>query len=104
MYAVIESGGKQYKVEEGSKILVEKLDVPVGDEIQLDNVLLASKEGEALLDKSALQKVKVLGVVIKQDKGKKIIIFKKKRRKDYKKTRGHRQYYTQIEIKQIVIK
>ena len=104
MYAVIESGGKQYKVEEGSKILVEKLDVPVGDEIQLDNVLLASKEGEALLDKSALQKVKVLGVVIKQDKGKKIIVFKKKRRKDYKKTRGHRQYYTQIEIKQIVIK
>ncbi len=104
MYAVIKSGGKQYKVEEGSKILVEKIDVPVGDEVQLNNVLLASKEGEALLDKSVLQKVKVLGVVTKQDKGKKIIVFKKKRRKDYKKTRGHRQYYTQIEIKQIVIK
>ncbi len=103
MYAVIESGGKQYKVKEGEKIIVEKIDVPVGNEIQLDKVLLASKENEALLDKSALEKVKVVGAVIKQGKGKKIIVFKKKRRKDYKKTKGHRQYYTQIEIKQIII-
>ncbi|MCK5533787.1 50S ribosomal protein L21 [bacterium] len=103
MYAVIESGGKQYKVKEGEKIIVEKIDVPVGNEIQLDKVLLASKENEALLDKSALEKVKVVGEVIKQGKGKKIIVFKKKRRKDYKKTKGHRQYYTQIEIKQIII-
>lgn len=103
MYAVIESGGKQYKVKEGEKIIVEKIDVPVGNEIQLDKVLLASKENETLLDKSALEKVKVVGEVIKQDKGKKVIIFKKKRRKDYKRTKGHRQYYTQIEIKQIII-
>lgn len=102
MYAVIESGGKQYKVEEGSKILIEKINAPVGSMIELSNILLVSKEGKTLMEKSVLKNSKVLGEIVKQDRAKKIIVFKKERRKDYKKTIGHRQYYTEVKIKQIV--
>lgn len=101
MYAVIETGGKQYRVQEGDKIFVEKLDGNAGDVINFDKVLLVSGDGNTKVGKPYVDGVTVSGNVLEQGKGKKIIVFKYKAKKDYRKKQGHRQPYTKIEIGKI---
>ena len=101
MYAVIETGGKQYRVQEGDTIFVEKLEVNQGDEINFDKVLLVSGDGSTKIGKPYVEGSTVSGNVIAQGKAKKIIVFKYKAKKDYRKKQGHRQPFTKIQIGKI---
>lgn len=101
MYAVIETGGKQYRVSAGDTIFVEKLDVNEGDEVVFDRVLLVSKDGQILVGKPYVAGAKVVAKAVKQGKQKKIIVFKYKPKKNYKKKQGHRQPYTKLFIESI---
>ena len=100
MFAVIETGGKQYRVEKGSVIRVEKLDVPEGDKVVFDNVILASNKGKVVAGPDA-GKVKVECTVVRQGKEKKIIVFKYKPKKGYHRKSGHRQLFTEIRVDKI---
>lgn len=102
MYAVIETGGKQYRVEEGDTLYVEKLNAEVGETINFDKVLILSKDGELLAGKPFVDGVKVEGSVLDQGKAKKIIVFKYKAKKNYRKKTGHRQPFTKVKIEKIV--
>lgn len=97
MYAVIESGGKQYKVAIGDKLKVEKLPVQAGEKVHLDRVLLVANGGDVTIG-SPFVKTPVTATVTGHGKNKKIKVFKMKRRKNYRRTQGHRQDYTEIEI------
>lgn len=101
MYAVVVTGGKQYKVEEGNTIFVEKLEAEVGSTVELDKVLVVSKDGEIKVGKPVVEGAKVVAKVVAQDKAKKIIVFKYKPKKDYRKKQGHRQPYTKLVIEKI---
>ena len=98
MYAIIETGGKQYRVAEGDVLTVEKLAVEDGAQVELDKVLLLSKDGDVQVGAPYIEGAKVFGEVVKSGKGKKVIIFKYKSKKDYRKKQGHRQPYTMIKI------
>ena len=102
MYAVIETGGKQYKVEQGDVLFVEKLEASAGDTINIDKVLLVSNEGELSTGKPYVDGAKVEATVLEQGKAKKIIVFKYKAKKNYRKKQGHRQPYTKLKIENIV--
>ncbi|MFB0526661.1 MAG: 50S ribosomal protein L21 [bacterium] len=101
MYAVIEAGGKQYKVEEGSVVNIEKTGKKPGDIIELSNILLLVDGEKVEIGRPYVDKGTVLAEVKRHLKGKKTLVFKKKRRKDYKKLLGHRQQYTEVKIKEI---
>lgn len=101
MYAVVTTGGKQIKVAEGDVVRVEKLDVAVGDTIELDDVQLIGKDDGAVFDEKSLAKAKVVCQVMSQGRRKKIRVFKMKRRKNYHRTQGHRQFYTELKIQEI---
>ncbi len=102
MYAIIETGGKQYRVQEGDVVKVEKLEIADGEKVKFDKVLLVADEGRLNVGKPYVDGAIVEAVVEKQGKEKKIIIFKYKSKKDYRKRQGHRQPYTQIKIEKIV--
>ena len=102
MYAVIETGGKQYKVQEGDTVFVEKLDTEEGEQVDLSRVLLISKEDDLVVGKPFVENAKVEATVLEQGKGKKIIVYKYKAKKNYKKKQGHRQPYTKLKIDKIV--
>lgn len=102
MYAVIETGGKQYRVQEGDTLFVEKLDAQEGDAVTFDKVLILSKDDELLAGKPFVEGVKVEGSIVKQGKAKKIIVFKYKAKKNYRKKTGHRQPFTKVKIEKIV--
>lgn len=98
MYAVIESGGKQYRVQAGDVINVEKLDVNAGDRIEFDRVLVLS-DGKAIsIGAPVLENAIVFGNVVENGKAEKVIIFKYKSKKDYRKKKGHRQPYTMVRV------
>lgn len=101
MYAVVMTGGKQYKVALGDSLRVEKLDVPVGGTVELDQVRLVAKDEGVVVDPQALSTAKVIAKVTGQGRLKKIRVFKYKRRKNYHRTIGHRQSYTQLKIQEI---
>lgn len=101
MYAIIETGGKQYMVSEGDVLKVEKLDVNEGEVVEFDKVLALSKDGEFLVGKPCLDNVKVKATVQKQGKGEKIIVFKYKPKKNYRRKQGHRQPFTEVKIDEI---
>ena len=101
MYAVIQTGGKQYKVTPGEELQVEKLDGKAGDEVYFDNVLLVSKEGKLTVGRPVLENVRVVAKITGQGRGPKIVVFKYKRRKGYRKKRGHRQDFTAVTIMEI---
>ncbi len=101
MYAVIKTGGKQFRVEEGTEIFVEKLDVEAGDTYTFDEILMIGGE-KTLIGTPVVPGAKVIAKVIKQGRGKKIIVFKYKVRKKYRKKQGHRQSYTKLVVEQIV--
>ena len=100
MYAVIETGGKQYRVQEGDVLFVEKLTVSEGDDYVFDNVLAISRDGE-LKTGNPVSGASVSAKVLGQGKGKKIIIFKYKSKKNERKKQGHRQPYTKVQIEKI---
>lgn len=102
MYAVVETGGKQYRVEEGDVVFVEKLDAGEGDAITLDKVLLVSNEGSVSAGKPYVDGAKVEAKVLAQGKAKKIVVFKYKAKKNYRKKQGHRQPFTKLQIENIV--
>lgn len=102
MYAIIENGGKQYKVAVGDVVKVEKLAAEVGANVEF-NVLLVSDEKGVKVGKS-VAKIKAVGEVLKQDKAKKVIVFKYKAKKNERKKQGHRQPFTAVKITEIAAK
>ena len=101
MYAVIESCGKQYKVEKGDVVFFEKLDGEEGKKITFDKVILTSDDGKVQVGNPYVKGVKVEGKVVSHGKHKKIIVFKMKAKKNERKKQGHRQPYTKVEITSI---
>jgi len=101
VYAVIRTGGKQYKVTQGDTIRVEKLLGQVGDKIELKDVLLYAEGEKVLIGKPLLSNVKIVGEILRQGRAKKVVIFKMKRRKGYSKKQGHRQSFTTLRIGEI---
>lgn len=102
MYAVLVTGGKQYKVSEGDVIYVEKLNAEVDSNVELNNILMISKaDGELVVGKPGVDGAKVSAKVLAQGKNKKILVFKYKRKLDYRKRQGHRQPYTKLQIEKI---
>ncbi len=100
MYAVIETGGKQYRVQEGDVISVEKLGLEVGEVVKFDKVLLLSDGTDVKVGTPYLGAA-VTGSVVEYGKGKKVVVFKYKAKKDYRKKRGHRQPYTLVKIESL---
>ncbi len=101
MYAVIQTGGKQYRVAEGETLRVEKLTASPGDKLSFDTLLFADDGGNVRVGQPAVPGVKVQAEVVEQGRGKKIIIFKYKRRKSYRRKQGHRQPFTALKITSI---
>jgi large subunit ribosomal protein L21 len=101
MYAILATGGKQYRVQEGDILFVEKLVADVDSQIEFTDVLAVSKDGKLTVGSPLVEGAKVTASVVKHGKAKKIIVFKYKRKKDYRKKQGHRQPYTQIKIEKI---
>ena len=104
MYAVIESCGKQYKVNVGDTVFFEKLDIPAGEKVTFDKVVLISNEGKIKTGTPYVKNAKVTGTVLSHGKDKKIIVFKYKPKKNYRRTIGHRQPHTKVEITAITEK
>ena len=103
MYAVIESCGKQYKVAEGDVVFFEKLDTEAGKKVSFDKVALVSDDKKVEVGAPYVKGVKVEGKVVEHGKGKKIIVYKYKAKKNYRRTRGHRQPFTKVEITKIAL-
>jgi len=101
MYAIVQTGGKQYKVETGDQIRVEKINGEPGTEIVLDKVLAIAEEGGLQLGTPLVQDKVVKATILRTDRNRKIIVFKKKRRKAYDKKQGHRQWFTLLRIDSI---
>ncbi|SNR67250.1 large subunit ribosomal protein L21 [Humidesulfovibrio mexicanus] len=101
MFAIIETGGKQYRVEQGLEFKVELLQADPGAEVNLDKVLLVSDGGQAKIGAPYVEGATVACEVLGHGRGEKIIIFKKKRRNDFHKKTGHRQDYTSLKVKAI---
>ena len=104
MFAVLSAGGKQYKVSQGDLIEVEKLESNTGDTVTLDQVLMIGEGENVQVGSPYVSGCKVTGEVVEQGKGAKIIVFKKKRRKNYRRKNGHRQLFTQLKITEITKK
>jgi len=98
MYAIVEIAGQQFKVEEGKKIFVHRLDAAEGDNLEFEKVLLLDNDGTVTIGEPLVPNTVVEGKVVAHVRGDKVIIFKKKRRKGYQKRSGHRQDFTQLEI------
>ena len=100
-YAIVRTGGKQFRVEPGTSVRVEKLDGAVGDSIELSEVLLVGEKDSAMIGTPLVDGAKVVGTITAHGRGPKITIFKMKRRKGYRRKSGHRQSYTEIRVYQI---
>ena len=100
-YAIVETGGKQYRVEQGTRLRVESLPPAVGEQVTLEKILLLKTDSGVQVGTPTLSGAKVVAEVVAQDRGPKIIVFKKRSKKTYKKTQGHRQNYTELLVKSI---
>ncbi len=103
MYAVVKTGGKQHRVREGDLIRVEKLQGDVGSSVTFDHVLMVAGEGDAKIGTPILTGASVEAEIVQQTKSKKVLVFKKKRRKNYRRMYGHRQPYTHLRVNKIVV-
>ncbi|GAB7023255.1 50S ribosomal protein L21 [Salidesulfovibrio brasiliensis] len=101
MFAIIETGGKQYRVEEGLELNVDLLKVEAGDKLSLDKVLLVEKDGDTKVGAPYVEGASVECEILGHIRGKKVVVFHKLPKKDARKTQGHRQDYTQIKVKSI---
>ncbi len=102
MYAIVEIAGQQFRVEKDKKLFVHRLETAEGGNVEFGKVLLLDNDGVVQIGTPVVDGVKVTAKVLEHLKGEKVIIFKKKRRKGYKKKNGHRQYLTQIQIEDII--
>ena len=98
MYAVVKTGGKQYRVSKGDRVRIEKIPGEVGADVSFDEVLMIGGTEDVKVGTPHVSGASVSARIVKQDRSKKIMVFKFKRRKGYKKKQGHRQAYTQVEI------
>jgi large subunit ribosomal protein L21 len=104
VFAIIKSGGRQVKVTPGEVITVDRIEAPAGQEVSIDQVLLLEKDGgEVLAGAPFVANARVLGVIDGESRGPKIRVFRKKRRKGMRRTRGHRSTYTRVRITEIVV-
>lgn len=103
MYAIVKAGGKQYRVQAGDTIYVERLVAPVGDKVTLGDVLLIGGDGDVRVGSPRVEAAAVVGTVLEQGRDHKIRVFKYKKRKHYRRTRGHRQSYTAVRIDAIQV-
>jgi large subunit ribosomal protein L21 len=103
VYAIIRTGGKQFKISPGDTIKVEKISGEKGDTVEMKDVLFFAEGENILTGRPVLSNVKVVGEILGQHRAKKVIVFKKKRRKGYDKKTGHRQSFTSLKIKEINI-
>ena len=101
MYAVFRSGGKQYRASQGDRLRLERLDASVGDTVSFDEVLLVGEGADIKIGSPLVEGGRIEGTVTSQGRGKKIDVIKFKRRKNYKRQRGHRQHFTEVEITSI---
>lgn len=101
MYAIVETGGKQYRVSEGTKVKVEQLSGNADDQVSLGQVLVVADGEKTLIGSPYVEGASVAGKIVSQGKARKVIVFKYKRRKDSKKKKGHRQSYTELLIEKI---
>jgi large subunit ribosomal protein L21 len=102
MYAIVEIAGQQFKVEKDRKICVHRLDAEEGAKVSFDKVLLVDNDGSVTVGAPTVKGATVAATVLSHLKGDKVLVFKKKRRKTFQKMNGHRQYFTQIQIEEIV--
>jgi len=103
MYAIVRTGGKQYQVACGDQVRVEKLEGSVGDTVDLNDVLMVVSDEEVKIGQPLLENCKVTAKIAEQGRAKKVIVFKKKRRKGYRLKKGHRQSYTALKIEEISV-
>ena len=101
MYAIIQTGGKQYRVSEGDVLSIEKLTAAEGEEVVFDQVLTVVSDGDIKIGKPVVEGAKVTAKVVEHGKGEKILVFKYKAKSNYRKQQGHRQPYTKVEISKI---
>ncbi|SFR08260.1 50S ribosomal protein L21 [Desulfoscipio geothermicus] len=101
MYAIMETGGKQYKVSEGDTLYIEKLPADAGETYEVNKVLAVEKDGQLQMGTPLLEGAKVILKVEKHGKGKKIIVFKYKPKKNYRRKKGHRQPFTRVVVEKI---
>jgi large subunit ribosomal protein L21 len=102
MYAVIQTGGKQYRVSQGDLITIEKLEGAAGDRIELNSVLMVGEGDQVTFGRPWLEQARVVGTIVRQERGPKVLIYKHKRRKGYQKRQGHRQSQTLLRVTDIV--
>jgi large subunit ribosomal protein L21 len=102
VYAIVECGGRQYRAEEGHSFSVEKLPYEVGEQIELDNVLLLADGEDVAIGQPAVEGAAIKATVVEQYRGKKIFVWKYRPRKRYRLRRGHRQHYTRLRVDEIV--
>ncbi len=102
MYAVIQTGGKQYRVSQGDMITVEKLEGAPGDRVEISSVLMLGEGDQVTVGRPHLDQARVVGTIVRQTRGRKIIVFKFKRRKGYRRKQGHRQWQTLLRVTEIV--
>ena len=98
MYAVVEAGGKQHRVREGDLVKVEKIEGEVGESVRLERVLMLASEGETKVGMPVLEGVEINAEIVRQGRDRKVLVFKKKRRKNYRRMYGHRQPFTHLRI------
>ncbi|MBE0466508.1 MAG: 50S ribosomal protein L21 [Candidatus Desulforudis sp.] len=103
MYAIVETGGKQYSLREGEIVRIEKLAAEAGEEVVFDRVLLVRAEDDVKVGRPAVPGARVIGRVLNQGREKKIIVFKYKPKKNYRRKQGHRQPYTQVVVEKIEV-
>jgi large subunit ribosomal protein L21 len=101
MYAVMKTGGKEYRVSKGDLIRIEKLEGNVGDQVTLKDVLMVSDEGKTQVGTPLLNNAVIKGEIVLEAKGKKVLTYKMKRRKNYRRFKGHRQDYTLLKVNEI---
>lgn len=102
MFAIIKTGGKQYKVAQGDVVRIEKLDVPTGSTVELNDVILVNDGKKDHIGVPTVAGAKVEGTVIEQMRDRKVIVFKKTRRHNYRRKKGHRQHLTVVQITKVV--
>jgi large subunit ribosomal protein L21 len=102
MYAVIQAGGKQYRVSHGDLVTLEKIEGTAGDRVEIVSVLMVGEGAQVTIGQPHLPEARVVGTIVRQDRGPKIIIYKHKRRKGYQKKQGHRQWQTLLRVTDIV--
>jgi large subunit ribosomal protein L21 len=101
MYAVIKTGGKEYRVSQGDTIRVEKLKGKVGDQVEVKNVLMVSQEAQVQVGTPYLTNAVITGEIVQEIKGRKVLTYKMKKRKNYRRFKGHRQTYTYLKVNDI---